>query len=173
MNNGKKDILVKEQLKKDLKKEFWTSALPGIIMLCVTAALIFLEVLIFDRILFTIFMSFVIIVGFIAVVKDFYISTRNYIMVSSDKFTVITDKLYRIGVGENNYYRGRRQQPPKEVDNNESHDVYHFCTYGRFIPKIKDIKASFSGDEFYLVILKNNKKTILKAYNSNFYKFID
>lgn len=165
MESNPKDAISIEKrinLKKALEREFLTESIPGIVIWLLAAVLVCIEIIIVENILFAALMGVVIAVSAFLVTRILINSLYFYFMIKRDRFTVVTDKLYRLGVGEN-HVRRRENRPDKEIDNNPSSDVYHFCVYGSFIPKVKDQRVCFPGDVFYLVILNNKKKTIVKA----------
>lgn len=172
MNKEVKNNIASERLKKDLEKEFLTESIPSVVILAIVIVLICLEITMIDHIFFTVFMSIGLITGAVFIIKSLCTSFKCYFMISADKFTVVTDKLYRIGVGENHVCRGKGNRPDREKDNNPSTDVYHFNRYGSFIPKVKDQMVSFAGDEFYLVVLNDKNQSIVKAYNAKLFKYI-
>ncbi len=172
MNEKAKAGVDRDGLKSELKKEFLTESIPSAVILAVVIALICLEFSLLDHVFFMIIISIGVIVGLIYIIKSLFTSIKWYFMISADKFDVVTDKLYRIGVGENRVRLGKGPRPDPEKDNNKSTDVLHFSRYGSFIPKVKDQGVCFAGDEFYLVVLKDKNKSIVKAYNAKRFKYI-
>ena len=154
----------KTGIKQELKKEFLRNVTPSGVIYGICIGLICLDIAVVDNLIYTVVILTIVFISLICVSKQFFLNFRDYYMISRDKFDIVKDKLYRIGVGENKVLYGKRTPPNKETDSNPSKDVFHFCRYGSFVPLVKHQTVAFPGDEFYLVVLKNKNKTIVRAY---------
>ena len=173
MEDNKKELILKSLLKKQLTKEYLKSICPAFILISIISALICIDIFVVNHVFYTVFISFFSVICLAVLIKEFFSIIKAFILVSSNRFTVITDKLYRIGIGENIVVKKSTKAYERERDSSPSRDIYYFGKSGEFIPINKDLRTAFPGDEFYLVVTTDKSKTILKAYNTTYYKYME
>ena len=84
------------------------------------------------------------------------ISLRLYM---NGGFSIVKDTVHHKAKGEHQrYIRG-------------GVDVIYFSNYGRFIASGLNFTISSIGDEFFLVIIDNKKKSIAMAFNAKMYEY--
>ena len=170
-----KDIITIEIIKSDYKNKSYSEVKSNLIWLLLATPVLFMLIfatITIRHISIIIFLSIYILAfscGFVLFAKEF-INRKN---IYNKNFKIITDTL----IDKEAEIVGTRLQVPKP-------NILHFKISGKYsIPACMNyfsakqfamredevFRSSKIGDEFYLVIDKNNK--ILMAYNTKFFEF--